>query len=71
MGSINKDVLKGQWKEIKGKVKQEWGKLTDDDLTQIDGSYDELEGKLQKTYGFQKEKARAALEQFMKKNHIQ
>jgi uncharacterized protein YjbJ (UPF0337 family) len=38
---MNKDIFKGNWKEMKGKVKQQWGKLTDDDITQINGSYDD------------------------------
>ena len=41
---MNTDIIKGNWKEIKGKVKQQWGKLTDDDLQQIDGKREELVG---------------------------
>jgi len=54
---MNADILKGKWKEIKGEVKQKWGKLTDDDLTQIDGKEDQLLGLLQKRYGYAKDKA--------------
>lgn len=54
---MNKDTLKGDWNIIKGKVKEKWGKLTDDDLTEIQGKKDQLSGKLQKTYGYAKEKA--------------
>jgi len=54
---MNADILKGQWKEIKGEVKQKWGKLTDDDLTQIEGKEEQLLGLLQKRYGYAKEKA--------------
>jgi uncharacterized protein YjbJ (UPF0337 family) len=54
---MNADILKGKWKEIKGEVKQKWGKLTDDDLTQIDGKEEQLLGLLQKRYGYAKEKA--------------
>ena len=42
--TVNKDVLQGKWKQMKGKVKQQWGKLTDDQLNQINGSYEELAG---------------------------
>ena len=49
---MNKDIIKGKWHEIKGKVKQQWGDLTDDEVTKIDGSYEEFEGILQKKYGF-------------------
>jgi uncharacterized protein YjbJ (UPF0337 family) len=55
--NMNADILKGQWKEIKGEVKQKWGKLTDDDLTQIEGKEEQILGLLQKRYGYAKEKA--------------
>jgi uncharacterized protein YjbJ (UPF0337 family) len=53
------DVLEGKWKQLKGKVKQQWGKLTDDDLDVIDGKQEELVGLLQERYGYEKEKAEA------------
>ena len=65
---MNKDTFQGNWKEIKGKVKQQWGKLTDDDITQINGSYDEMEGRLQKAYGYQKEQAKKEINDFLKNN---
>ena len=54
---MNEDILKGKWKEMKGEVKEQWGKLTDDDLSQIEGREDQLVGLLQKKYGYAKEKA--------------
>ena len=54
---MNEDILKGKWKEIKGEVKQKWGKLTDDDLAQVEGKEEQLVGLLQKRYGYAKEKA--------------
>jgi uncharacterized protein YjbJ (UPF0337 family) len=51
-------VLKGIGKEVKGKVKEKWAKLTDDNLTTIDGQRDQLEGRLQKRYGYAKDQAR-------------
>lgn len=53
----NKDTLKGEWKQLKGKVKEQWGKLTDDDLAKINGQKDQLVGKLQERYGYAKDKA--------------
>jgi uncharacterized protein YjbJ (UPF0337 family) len=50
--------VEGNWKEVKGKVKEKWGKLTDDDLTAINGQRDQLEGRLQQRYGFAKDQAR-------------
>ncbi len=54
---MNKEQLKGNWNVAKGKVKQQWGALTDDDLTEIDGDYDELVGRLQIRLGKSKDEA--------------
>jgi uncharacterized protein YjbJ (UPF0337 family) len=51
------NAFKGNWNEIKGKIKQQWGKLTDDDLTRISGNVDEVVGRIQQAYGYTKEKA--------------
>lgn len=51
------DIFEGNWKEIQGGLKETWGKLTDDDLTQIEGKRDRLVGALQKKYGYAKERA--------------
>ncbi len=63
---MNKDTLKGNWTQLKGKIKQKWGKLTDNDVTQINGSYEELEGKLQTLYGIQREEAEKNIKAFLK-----
>ena len=52
---MNRDTLKGQWMQFKGKVKQQWGKLTDDDLDQIQGNYEMLIGRLTERYGRSRE----------------
>jgi uncharacterized protein YjbJ (UPF0337 family) len=49
------DVLKGKWNQLKGEIKNQWGKLTDDDLTQIEGDQDKLIGKVQELYGTSKD----------------
>jgi len=54
---MNWDRIEGNWKEFMGKAKQQWGKLTDDDLTYIDGRRDELSGRLQQRYGYAKDQA--------------
>ena len=48
---MNSDRIEGNWKEMKGKVQQKWGKLTNDDLDVIDGRREELVGKIQQEYG--------------------
>jgi uncharacterized protein YjbJ (UPF0337 family) len=64
---MNWDQIKGDWKQVQGKVKAQWGKLTDDDLQVIDGKRDELAGKLQKHYGTAKEKVEIEMDEFIKK----
>jgi uncharacterized protein YjbJ (UPF0337 family) len=54
---MNTDTMQGKWKQMKGAVKQRWGKLTDDDLTALSGKKDELVGKLQERYGYTREQA--------------
>jgi uncharacterized protein YjbJ (UPF0337 family) len=62
---MNRDVLEGQWKQIKGKVKQQWGRLTDDELDMINGRYDELAGLIQERYGYSREEAVNELDMFL------
>jgi uncharacterized protein YjbJ (UPF0337 family) len=62
---MNEDVLKGKWKEIKGRVKENWGKLTDDDLTQVEGNKEKLLGLLQQKYGYAKDKAEQEYKDFI------
>jgi uncharacterized protein YjbJ (UPF0337 family) len=50
--------VEGNWKEVRGKVKEKWAKLTDDDLTAINGQREQLEGRLQQRYGYAKDQAR-------------
>lgn len=59
---MNKLEIKGNWNEIKGKLKQKYGNLTDDDLTFAEGKEDELYGRLQKKLGKSKEELRTELE---------
>ncbi len=63
---MNADILKGQWKELKGDVKTKWGKLTDDDLTRIEGAEEKLIGTLQKKYGYARDEAEREYKAFMK-----
>ena len=49
--------VEGNWKQMKGAIKEQWGKLTDDDLDRIEGKRDQLEGKIQERYGYAKDQA--------------
>lgn len=62
---MNTDRLEGQWKQLKGKAKERWGRLTDDDLDVIEGKRERLEGKIQEVYGRTKDEARKDVTSFM------
>ena len=63
--TVNRDVLVGKWKQLRGSVKQRWGKLTDNQLDQIDGKYDQLVGAVQENYGIAREKAQEQVDSFI------
>lgn len=61
---MNWERIEGNWKQIKGKVKEQWGRLTDDDLDVIAGKRDQLVGRIQEQYGITKEEAEKQVERF-------
>jgi len=63
---MNWDQIVGNWKQFQGKVKEKWGKLTDDDLTVIGGKRDQLSGVLQQRYGYEKAHAEKELDEFLR-----
>jgi uncharacterized protein YjbJ (UPF0337 family) len=63
---MNWDRIEGDWKQFKGKVRQQWGKLTDDDLDVIQGNQTELAGQLQQRYGYAKDEAQRQIDSWMK-----
>jgi uncharacterized protein YjbJ (UPF0337 family) len=65
---MNKDQADGNWKQFKGKLKEKWGKLTDDDLTVVEGKRDQLVGKIQERYGYQKDEAEKELKSWESDN---
>ena len=65
---MNKDEVGGNWKQVKGKVKEQWGKLTDDDMTVIEGKRDQLVGKVQERYGYAKDQAEKEVNDWEKRN---
>ena len=62
---MKKDILKGKWKEMKGAIKEKWGKFTEDDLTEMEGKEEKLLGILQKRYGYTEDKARKEYNDFI------
>jgi len=65
---MNWDRVEGNWKEMKGKVKAQWGKLTDDDLSVVDGNRDQIEGLIQKHYGYARDVAKREVDNWLKFN---
>jgi uncharacterized protein YjbJ (UPF0337 family) len=63
---MNEDTLKGQWTQIKGRVREQWGKLTNDDLDQIQGRAEQLIGKVQERYGIQRDEAKRQVDDFLR-----
>jgi uncharacterized protein YjbJ (UPF0337 family) len=63
---MNWDRIEGQWKRMKGSVKERWGKLTDDDLNVIGGKKDQLVGRLQERYGIAKDEAQTQVDEWNK-----
>jgi uncharacterized protein YjbJ (UPF0337 family) len=61
---MNEDKIKGQWKQLAGKLKSKWGKLTDDDLKIAEGDSEYLAGKLQEHYGVARDEARRQVKEF-------
>ncbi len=64
---MNRDVLKGNWNQLKGTIKEQWGKLTDDDLKVAEGNYDQLVGRIQERYGYTRDEANRHLDEFLAK----
>lgn len=64
----NEDQFNGNWKQLKGALKENWGEFTDDDLLEIEGRTDRFEGKLQERYGDRKEEVKAWVDEWMEKH---
>ena len=62
---MNADVFKGKWMQIKGEVKSQWGKLTDDDLDRVEGDTEKLVGRVQERYGYAREEAKREIDSFL------
>ncbi|MEO7432555.1 MAG: CsbD family protein [Dokdonella sp.] len=63
---MNEDRIKGQWKQLAGKLKEKWGKLTDDDLKVAEGNSEYLTGKIQERYGVAQDEAKRQIQEFDK-----
>ena len=61
---MNWDTVEGTWKQLRGRVRQKWGELTDDDLTTFGGNSDQLSGLLQQRYGYARDRAEREINEF-------
>lgn len=65
---MNKDIVAGKWKQIKGKAQEKWGELTNDELDQVNGNMQQLVGLVQERYGKSREAAEAEVKRFYEDN---
>lgn len=65
---MNKDIIEGKWEQLKGKAKEKWGKLTDDDWTVVEGKRDQLAGRVQERYGYTREQAEKEVDDWFNSN---
>ncbi|VWX63853.1 putative stress response protein [Burkholderiales bacterium 8X] len=61
---MNKDTIEGNWKQLKGKLKEQWGKLTDDDFDVVAGKRDQLLGRIQERHGISRDEAEKQVSQW-------
>ena len=67
---MNEDVLRGKWNQLKGEIKSQWGKLTDDDLDRIEGDTQKLIGRIQERYGYARDQAKREVDDYLKSHPI-
>jgi uncharacterized protein YjbJ (UPF0337 family) len=68
---MNEDTFKGQWMQLKGKIREQWGKLTDDDVDQIQGRSEQLIGKLQNRYGLARDEAQRQFDAWEQSSRVE
>ena len=68
---MNRDQMQGNWKQFRGKMKEKWGKLTDDDFDVVEGKQDQLIGKIQEKYGIAREEAERQVNELFDREHVE
>jgi uncharacterized protein YjbJ (UPF0337 family) len=68
---MNRDIVAGKWKEMKGRVKEQWGKLTDDEIDRVEGRAEQMVGLLQQRYGYTRDKAQEAYDHFLRDQELE
>jgi uncharacterized protein YjbJ (UPF0337 family) len=64
---MNTDILQGKWRQLKGEARVQWGKLTDDDLDQVQGQAEKLVGLVQERYGYDRDRAEQEVDRFVQR----
>lgn len=67
---MNEDILKGKWTQVKGLVREQWGKLTADDVDQINGRTEQLVGRVQERYGIARDEAKRQVDAWMRADEV-
>ena len=65
---MDENILKGKWRQLKGELKSQWGKLTDDDLDRAEGDAEKLIGRVQERYGYQRDEAKREVDDFVRRH---
>jgi uncharacterized protein YjbJ (UPF0337 family) len=68
---MNEDTLTGQWKQLKGKVREKWGNLTNDDVDVIQGRTEQLVGRIQQRYGMERAEAERQVNEWIRENKVE
>jgi uncharacterized protein YjbJ (UPF0337 family) len=68
---VNEAILKGQWMQLKGKVREKWGKLTNDDLDEIQGRAQQLVGRVQERYGIARDEAERQVNEWIRRTTVE
>lgn len=68
---MNEDTLKGQWTQLKGRIREKWGQLTDDDLDQIQGRAEQLVGRIQERYGMARDEAKREVDTWLRDTRVE
>jgi uncharacterized protein YjbJ (UPF0337 family) len=65
---MDENILKGKWRQLKGELRSQWGKLTDDDLDRAEGDAEKLIGRVQERYGYQRDEAKREVDDFVRRH---